>query len=55
MLEVKESDLSKITGGGFSLGVAIGVGALVVFVIGLIDGYTNPIKCGINQELNTSE
>lgn len=38
MLEVKESDLSKITGGGFSFGIAIGVGALVVFVIGLIEG-----------------
>ncbi len=50
MLEVKESDLSKITGGGFSFGVAIGVGALVVFVIGLIDGYTNPIKCTVEKE-----
>ena len=50
MLEVKENELSKITGGGFSFGIAIGIGSLVVFVIGLIEGYTNPIKCTIEKE-----
>ena len=51
MLEVKENELSKITGGGFSFGIAIGVGALVVFVIGLIEGYTNPIECTVEKEI----
>ena len=44
MKEIKEEELSKIEG-GISVWVALGIGALVVFSIGVIDGFNRPLKC----------
>lgn len=48
MIELNNEHLSSIKGGGFNLGIILGVGALVVFIIGILDGYTNPTKCNNN-------
>ena len=40
-LETKE--LKQIQGGGF--GIACLIGAGIVFLIGIIDGYIRPLKC----------
>lgn len=40
-LETKE--LQKISGGGLGTGLLIGAG--VIFLIGVIDGYIRPLKC----------
>lgn len=43
MLEKKE--LLEINGGGLSIGVWGLIGAGVVFLIGVIDGFVRPLKC----------
>lgn len=46
MLELTKEELVKVDGGfKISMGIVVSVGAAIVFVIGLIDGYINPNKC----------
>lgn len=45
MTEVNEKELENIKGGGITPWVAVGIGAVVVFLIGLYDGFTRPLKC----------
>lgn len=44
---LQERDLIEIKGGAFRLRYAIltGLAGLITFLIGVIDGYTNPQKC----------
>ena len=42
---VDNKELKNINGGGISIGLAIGIGTAIVFVIGIIDGFVNPDKC----------
>lgn len=44
MKKVCDKDLEQING-GFSWSVTAVVGAAVTFIIGVIAGYFNPIKC----------
>lgn len=44
MKEIKEKELNEING-GISMWGAIGIGAAIVFAIGIIDGYFRPLKC----------
>ncbi len=40
-------NMEKITGGSSTLaGVALIVTAVIIFLSGVINGYTNPEKCG---------
>lgn len=46
MLELKnKEDLYAIKGGAFSFGFIGSFISGVIFIIGLIDGYTRPLKC----------
>lgn len=45
MREIEEHELEKVRGGGASPWVGLGIGALVIFIIGVIDGYTRPLSC----------
>ena len=38
-------EMKKINGGGINIGLIIGIGAGVSFLIGLIDGIIRPLKC----------
>ena len=42
MEKINKNELKNINGGGFGLWV---FGACVVFLIGVVDGYTRPLKC----------
>ncbi len=44
MINLKEDELKKINGGGVGWGI-VGIGALLTFLAGLIDGYARPFKC----------
>ena len=43
MIKLEKQNLKKIYGGGF--GTCLLIGAGVVFIIGVLDGYTRPLKC----------
>lgn len=45
MILLNENELNNIHGGGFSYGIAMFIGGLITFVIGMIDGYVRPLKC----------
>lgn len=45
MIEINENDLKNIQGGGLSVWGAIGIGTIVTFLIGVIDGFVRPLKC----------
>lgn len=42
-MELDKKELMKVNGGGFGLGLLIGAG--VVFLIGVVDGFVRPLKC----------
>lgn len=44
MKELTNEELKGING-GFSFSTALGIGAIVTFLIGVIDGYVRPLAC----------
>ncbi len=42
---MNKEELLNVTGGGISMGTALGIGALITFIIGVVDGYLRPQKC----------
>ena len=47
MIRLNEIELNKIRGGAVGTTILIGIGvvALIVFLSGVISGYTNPEEC----------
>lgn len=45
MKKVDDLQLEQIQGGAFSWGIAAGIVAAITFIVGVVDGYINPIKC----------
>ena len=45
MREIDEKELANVKGGAMSAWTFLGIGAAVVFVIGIFDGYTRPLGC----------
>lgn len=45
MKELDQNQMKQVSGGAIHWGILAGVGAAIVFFIGLFDGYVNPIKC----------
>ena len=44
--KISDDRLSSITGGGIEwLGIGLAIAAIVVFISGIIEGYTNPGRC----------
>ena len=44
MKKLTDNEMKKING-GFNVGLWLGIGAGVSFLIGLIDGIIRPLKC----------
>lgn len=42
-MQLTNNELLEISGGGFS--IITGIGALITFIIGFVDGYIKPSKC----------
>lgn len=36
-------ELKNVSGGG--IGILLGIGGVIVFIIGVIDGFTRPLAC----------
>ena len=45
MTNIQNEQLKEIRGGAVNWGMLAGIGAVLSFVIGVIDGLTNPKKC----------
>lgn len=45
MNKLNKVELMETSGGGISLGLGLLIGAGIVFIIGVIDGYVRPLKC----------
>jgi len=45
MKTINEKELEQVQGGGVSWGLFAGIAAAITFIVGIIDGYTNPTKC----------
>lgn len=45
MKKLEKHELIKVNGGGMSVGLGLLIGAGVVFIIGLIDGFVRPLSC----------
>lgn len=45
MSEIHSKDLKSIKGGALSVWGGIGIGAGIIFLIGVIDGFVRPLKC----------
>ncbi len=43
MKELDRTELMKINGGGFGIGLLIGAG--IVLIAGIVDGFVRPLKC----------
>ncbi len=46
MQNIDNKEMEKITGGADLAGIALVVTAIVIFISGFINGYTNPERCG---------
>ena len=44
-MEITKEELKNINGGAVSFGVIAGIGAGLMFIIGLVDGFVRPLKC----------
>ncbi|MDD3241719.1 MAG: class IIb bacteriocin, lactobin A/cerein 7B family [Bacilli bacterium] len=44
MKRLSEQELEEVRG-GFSFLIGAGIVAIIVFLVGVFDGYTRPIKC----------
>ncbi|MDD6879458.1 MAG: class IIb bacteriocin, lactobin A/cerein 7B family [bacterium] len=44
MINIDNNELMSIDG-GISTWTAVGIGAAVVFLIGVVDGFFRPLKC----------
>lgn len=43
---ISDGELDKISGGGVEwIGIGLAISAFVVFLSGVIEGYTNPGRC----------
>lgn len=45
MKNLNDNELMNIEGGAIKVGLVIGIGAGITFLIGLIDGIFRPLKC----------
>ena len=44
-MNLSKNELKNINGGGISAWGILGIGALVVFIAGAIDGFARPFSC----------
>lgn len=42
---LKKEEMMMVTGGGFSVWGFFGLGTLITFIIGAVDGFARPFAC----------
>jgi len=45
MEKLNEKEMLEVTGGSVSVGLVATIAGAIVFIAGLISGYTNPASC----------
>jgi hypothetical protein len=49
MMQKIEGEKLKRIKGGFSVWAFVGITAIVAFLVGVVEGYTNPKGCEVNN------
>lgn len=44
-MNLSKKELLQVQGGGISMGILTLIGAGIVFLVGVVDGYVRPLKC----------
>lgn len=44
-MQIEEKEMKSVNGGAISFGIIAGACAGIVYLIGVLSGYTNPDKC----------
>lgn len=44
-MNIDEKEMKNVTGGAISAGIIAGICTGIVYLIGVLSGYTNPDKC----------
>ena len=44
-MKLNNLEMKKIIGGGISVMTVFGIGSLITFIAGIIDGFARPLKC----------
>ncbi len=47
MERIKEEELLQVAGGGIGKGILVAIGAIGIFLIGVVDGFLRPLKCNV--------
>lgn len=45
MTELKQNELEKTVGGGISFWGVVGIISSFIFIVGVVSGIANPVKC----------
>ncbi len=45
LMELNHEELDQIVGGGIKIGLAVAIGGLISFIMGVVDGYLRPLRC----------
>lgn len=45
MKNLNDKELMNVDGGAVKIGLLVGIGAGVTFLIGVLDGFFRPLKC----------
>jgi len=45
MKVLNKEEMLKVNGGGISAWAILGIGAAIVFIAGVIDGFVRPLSC----------
>ena len=45
MEKLEEKELKNIKGGSVPVGTILAIGAGIVFLVGIVDGFVRPLKC----------
>jgi lactobin A/cerein 7B family class IIb bacteriocin len=45
MKKIEKNELKNITGGGFNIGIGLGIATLITLLAGIVDGIVRPLSC----------
>ncbi len=47
MIELRKEDMLKVNGGANAVLITTIIGTIITFIVGTLNGYSNPEKCNV--------